>query len=54
MALELAGSLKGAAVAVLSDLQPYERIGFNPLTRINFTRPNLRVDVGSQVKVFLS
>ena len=47
MALELAGSLKGATVAVLSDLQPYERIDYptlvRPLTRISF-----------QVKVFLS
>ena len=38
MALELAGSLEGAAVAVLSDLQPYERIHYPTLVRALMNR----------------
>ena len=38
MGLELAGSLKGAAVAVLSDLQPYERIHYPTLVRALMNR----------------
>ena len=38
MALELAGSLKGAAVAVLSDLQPHERIHYPTLVRALMNR----------------
>ena len=42
IALELTGSLKGAAVAVLSDLQPYERIYYPTLVRalMNRFEPN--------------
>ena len=38
MALELAGSLKGAAVAVLSDLQPYARRDYPTLVRALMNR----------------
>ena len=38
MTSELAGSLKNAAVAVLSDLQPYERIHYPTLVRALMNR----------------